>query len=962
MSPIRRTLAAACLGGMLFSAVALADEPKITTITPEKPVRQWVVEETTGRIFASMPTADAVVEYDPATGKELRRLAIKGNPAEMVLKGHWLVAACPKSAALALIDLKENKVSGTVSLSGSVIRDLFCSKADNPYVYALCDPNAGGMPAANVPLAPGSVTAHLLVRVDLKRKEALPVASAASGGSIWIQQNLLPVAMARDGQRLLVCWYNGGFTRASGLFDVDEGAGTFQQLPSGINGVRGYGAVTAAGRWWTVGNCLFPTEPGPPLRTFAGSPVAIHPVLDLAASLQESQLVLQTFSAAETLKEIDLPDAPVAEGPQPGVASPARGPGAAAPPPTAATETVQYDLAGSRVFCGLASKGYVVGLDNLGVKFPNRLELVIPNRTTAAVGKTTRVPLASNAPRGGAKPEFTLDSPPPFAKIDHNDLVLAPSLTQIGTHEVVVKASQGDLSDEVTLSIRVEVPGVHLGFFIRGVALDRQRKSTVAWGQSAASGAAASADSPMDFALVDLASQKVVNTHSMPGGVQFIALDEKFVFVIPPTPHVLYRLDRADPSRSQRVLLGGTPLALAATPDHRVAVEISDSAGFLLRLLDRRTLQPGAGDDGDRGRSSLPYNRSGALPIAEPLGDGAVQQLDQVVEAETGEPRCWLSGRNLPDLVELAARGSYVPAAFRAGNGSAGGRQLWGRAIVNGQLVMAEGKAVATLPPGAQISPDYPLAAGLRSAWTGRSQKTELVFWNLVLGEAIDAIDISPRSAGLPAGVGPAVIAAPWPSAGFNSGNGVDQAGLTFVKDTVLLPQGNRLLFCPIPAAVRKDLPVPLVLKYPRIGIGSVQKPLEVQFAAVGGEGRRTFTAARKYEGLVLDAAGGKATLDLPAIWKKCLSALKQPAGRPSLERQADTVRSEFRRLTGRPLAADQFAFAVPLEVMVSDEQGQQDRLNLSVIVLAPAEELGKAPAGPGADPAASQPAPPKTP
>ena len=49
--------------------------------------------------LASMPTADAVVEYSPATGKEVRRLAIKGNPAQMVLKGHWLVAACPKEAA-----------------------------------------------------------------------------------------------------------------------------------------------------------------------------------------------------------------------------------------------------------------------------------------------------------------------------------------------------------------------------------------------------------------------------------------------------------------------------------------------------------------------------------------------------------------------------------------------------------------------------------------------------------------------------------------------------------------------------------------------------------------------------------------------------------------------------------------------------------------------------------------------
>ncbi len=758
MSRMCRTLAAACLGGMLFSAVALADDPKITTITPEKPVRQWVVEEATGRIFASMPTADAVVEFDPATGKELRRLAIKGSPAEMVLKGHWLVAACPKSAALALIDLKENKVSGTVSLSGSGIRDLFCSKADNPYVYALCDPNAGGIPAGNVPINPGTVTAHSLVRVDLKRKEAFPVASAASGSNLWIQQNLLPAAMARDGQRLLVCWYNGGFTNAGGLFDVAEGAGTFQQLPFGINGVRGYGAVTTAGRWWTVGNCLFPMEPGPPLRTFAGSPVAIHPALDLAASLQESQLVLQTFSAAETLKEIDLPDAPVAEGPQPGV--PARGPGAAGPPATAATETVQYDLAGGRVFCGLASKGYVVGLANLGVKIPHRLELVIPSRMMAAVGKTTRVPLATNAVAGGAQPEFTLDSPSPFAKIEGSNLVLAPSLAQLGTHEVAVKASQGDLSDQVTLSIRVEVPSVNLGFFIRGMTVDRQQKGAVAWGPSAAGGAAASADSPMDFALIDLASQKVVNTRSMPNGVQFIALDEKYVFVIPPTPHVLYRLDRADPSRSRRILLGAMPLALAVMPNKQVMVEIGNGAGSMFPVFDRETLYRDDRDDADaasrepgrpNGVGVFCASRFGRLPVWDAVGEGVVQELERILDADTGEFRCLLAGAILPDLTAFPPQG-LNPSAFLS-PGIRGERHLWGRTIVNGQLVMAQSKPVAMLPPGAQISPDYPLAAGLRSAWTGRSQKTELVFCNLLLGEVIDAIDISPRAPGCQPGL-----------------------------------------------------------------------------------------------------------------------------------------------------------------------------------------------------------------
>ena len=217
----------------------------------------------------------------------------------------------------------------------------------------------------------------------------------------------------------------------------------------------------------------------------------------------------------------------------------------------------------------------------------------------------------------------------------------------------------------------------------------------------------------MDFAIVDLASQKVVGSHSMPGGIQFIALDEKYVFVIPPNPHVLVRLDRADLSRSRRVLLGGTPMALAATPDKCVAMEVNDGGGFLLRVLDRQTLQPNNRDDGDpasrdggnRSRSFSPYNRSGSLPLAEPLGDGAVQQLDRILEADTGELRCLLFGGNLPDLLEFAARGINFPGAYRARAPRAGGRQLWGRAIVNNQLTMAQGKAVATLPPGERSRP-----------------------------------------------------------------------------------------------------------------------------------------------------------------------------------------------------------------------------------------------------------------
>ena len=73
-------------------------------------------------------------------------------------------------------------------------------------------------------------------------------------------------------------------------------------------------------------------------------------------------------------------------------------------------------------------------------------------------------------------------------------------------------------------------------------------------------------------------------------------------------------------------------------------------------------------------------------------------------------------------------------------------------------------------------------------------------------------------------------------------------------------------------------------------------------------------------------------------------------------------MRSEFRRLTGGPLAAEKFAFALPLELTVSDEEGQEDRLSVSVIVLAPAAELGMSPGGTERRPAASQATPPGPP
>ena len=218
-------------------------------------------------------------------------------------------------------------------------------------------------------------------------------------------------------------------------------------------------------------------------------------------------------------------------------------------PAGAAVETVQYDLAGRRVFCGFASKGYVVKLSNLDVKIPNRLELVVPSRIAVAVGQTLRLPLATNLPRGDAPAALTLDSSR-FVQIEGANLVLAPGQADLGTHEVSVKASQAGLSDSFTMSIRVEVPNVNLGFTIRDLAVDWAQRSVIAWGRAVGRSTRRFLErAAQDLALIDLDSRKAGHAVA-PGGIRFVAADDKYVFVVPMNPHILYRFDRTNLDRS----------------------------------------------------------------------------------------------------------------------------------------------------------------------------------------------------------------------------------------------------------------------------------------------------------------------------------------------------------------------------------------------------------------------------
>ncbi len=74
-----------CLAVLATGLGSQAQEP--VHIQLDGKVRDWVMDETTGRVFASvaMEGEGAVLEFDPATGKELRRFAVGVDPFSLFI-------------------------------------------------------------------------------------------------------------------------------------------------------------------------------------------------------------------------------------------------------------------------------------------------------------------------------------------------------------------------------------------------------------------------------------------------------------------------------------------------------------------------------------------------------------------------------------------------------------------------------------------------------------------------------------------------------------------------------------------------------------------------------------------------------------------------------------------------------------------------------------------------------------
>ena len=222
----------------------------------------WIMDEASGRIFTSVVigASGSVIEFDLATGKEQRRFKVTSQPVHLAIKNSTLIVGDRGVGKVHFIDLKSNKLSGELQLPVPWVNSIFCSEADNSYIYVA----AGKSYRERIPT---------IYQIDLGTRKV----RKQHDGERWRgSRGLGEVVMSPDGRFILA----GAPQKNSGnmLMRVDEEACTFDSLVE-FREDKNFKQAGPSNRFWTIQRH--------PLISFESSPyiVALHSTRDLAAGI-----------------------------------------------------------------------------------------------------------------------------------------------------------------------------------------------------------------------------------------------------------------------------------------------------------------------------------------------------------------------------------------------------------------------------------------------------------------------------------------------------------------------------------------------------------------------------------------------------------------------------------------------------------------------------------------------------
>ena len=879
------------LGQGAASLTPEADAAAVTVDVPEG-VGDWVVHEETGRVFAALKDGDEVVEYGPS-GSEVRRFKVGAMPTEMILKGDRLVVACNKSTSLYVVDLATNESLGAVEVHGKGPYGLFCSQVDNAYVYCICNTGDAWWDGE-------------VFQVDLKAMKVRKTAKVQR----WGQSHVLHVAMSRDGRWIVPD--SRGATSPSGadLMKVDEEEMTFTQIRDYHDS---FGQMVAGpfNRYWTFGNMLYTLDIRKSVRKFAGSPVAIHPRLDLAASKSNGRVMLERFSDASPIATIPLEALPADKKRSSGDRSGNRSSGALDP-------TLQFDLKNGLVFLGDRYHGYWIDLGEFEDKLSPLMIVQASSEVTSLVGVPLRIPLGVS--NGGNTTTLAIEQGPEGAKLENGALVWHPQAENVGftTVQLALKSTEDDRRlDTVDMTIQVTLPKLDLGFDARAMELSSGGRFLVVWGETAGQQNPGPVPGGSDeVAVIDLQELKTLARKTLPQGVRCATIDDDHVYISPNSGNLFYRLDRSL-GQSQPMFLQSAPKQLVRIGKDRL-LAVGQQLQFF--TTDPLKVVPGLFE----GASVEPGQ---TLRV---LGQNEVQLGSQVLDRATGDLVGITGTTQLPSLARATGR-----AGFSSMNRDRA-PICWGRWLGGNMLTNRQGNRVCQWP-GERIgvlSERWPMAILVNSVYQQGTTTTTLELANLVDGLVAHTaiIDVSPNT-----------------GRSGSSGHYGERKTLLTTGGKVLLLKGTELLVATIPQKVAGAMPMPTYFpqQYAEVDAG---EPTKLKLAVKGNTDGVTYSLLAEYPGVALDSDTGELAIDTPMLWDSYVkqAPVESHAPRIRSRNQPSAMSPEengrqYRALTGKELPADKLAAQLPISAVLQDRNGQQDSIEFRVIVLGSRKSLDDA-------------------
>ncbi|PHR93851.1 MAG: hypothetical protein COA78_32630 [Blastopirellula sp.] len=854
------------------------------------------MQESTGRIFSISPTADLVVEYG-SDGSKLREFKVGGEPVELLIKGSRLIVGCKKSTAMYVIDLTKNEVQGSVSVEGKGPYALFCSKVDNSYAY--CISNTGSAWWDGEVFQIDLQAMNIRKRVKIQR---------------WGQSHALHVAMSADGKWIVPDARGASSPSGADLMAMNEEECTFTQTRDHH---QSFGQMVAGpnGRFWTFGNSLYPLDITASLRKFTGSPVAIHPQLNLAVSLESgASLVFESFSDATSLKRITLPTETNSTTYRSNKFNP----------------ILQYDLVNHRVFLGMGRQAFLVDMKKIGVNFQPLLLVSAPSSKSVTIGGTLDIPLKITNSKLAPQTTFQIQSGPDGAKIVNHQLVWKPTNSQIGPHEILVEAVNGTLKDVFKVQVSVEIPKLKFNFAIRGTMIDAAGEYMAIWGpKRVAQGTRSSYSStaPVEFAMIKLADRSIIDQRPLAAGLKNVLIDDKYLYLIPASSNVLYRMNRENMGDPKRLFLNEPVVKLFKSGTNTISVMGSLNHRQSITSYDRETLKKTSENlSSNISISSQSISKNTPLSATHSL----IQQ--KIVDSKNGDFLYTTWAAQLPSLANTTAR---MPSIGNPISSSRETPKVWGRKLMNSTLTNHSGSRIANWSGMVnQMSLKYPIAVSIRNASVQRASQTFLDIRELEQGQIIHSSLINVKQ----------IVSSGSSYSHFTSAM---TTRLRIVGDQVIYADGESLLFINLPTDILAKVTPPFHFLLPGKSVYSEDKAVKISLQAKGGKGAPTYSLAYEYPGISLNEKSGELSLDIPSMWKTFMEALpaKQKdfrTGRTLTTKLSDNAKY-YQEITGQKLPAGKMALSLPIIVTAVDDEGQQDQLNYYAIVLADRTELDKA-------------------